>query len=37
VPQRLPLAPARRKAVTLAFARLGVTRLMSLEDPDFEG
>jgi hypothetical protein len=36
-PQRLPLAPARRKAVTLAFARLGAVRLMNLEDPDFEG
>ncbi len=36
-PERLPLAPARRKAVTLAFAQLAAGRLMRLDDPDFEG
>lgn len=30
-----PLAPARRKALTLAFARLAGERLMLLNDPDF--
>jgi hypothetical protein len=35
-PQRLALAPARRKAVTLAFAQLAAGRLMRLDDPDFE-
>jgi hypothetical protein len=35
-PERLKLAPARRKAVTLAFAQLAATRLMRLDDPDFE-
>ena len=34
-PARLTLAPQRRKAVTLAFARLVAARLMSLEDPGF--
>lgn len=36
-PARTPLAPARRKALTLAFAQLAASRLMRLEDPDFEG
>jgi hypothetical protein len=30
---RHPLAPARRKAVTIAFARLAAIRLQSLDDP----
>jgi hypothetical protein len=30
-----PLAPARRKALTLAFARAASERLMLLTDPDF--
>ncbi len=34
-PSRRPLAPARRRAVTLGFARLASQRLMSLEDPEF--
>jgi hypothetical protein len=34
-PQRAPMAPARRKAVILAFAQLAAGRLMYLEDPDF--
>jgi hypothetical protein len=32
-PPRAPLAPARRRAVTLAFARLASARLMALRDP----
>jgi hypothetical protein len=32
-PQRTPLAPARRRAMTLAFARLASARLMALRDP----
>jgi hypothetical protein len=32
-----PLAPARRKAVTLAFARAGAERAMRGMDPGFEG
>lgn len=35
-PERLAMAPARRKAVTLAFAQLAASRLMRMEDPDFE-
>lgn len=35
-PERFPMAPARRKAVTLAFARLVAGRLMGLEDPGFD-
>jgi hypothetical protein len=34
-PGRVALAPARRRAVTLAFARLAAQRLMQVEDPDF--
>ena len=34
-PLRSPLAPPRRKAVTLAFAQLVSARLMAIEDPDF--
>ena len=30
-----PLAPARRKAMTLLFARKSASRLLSLYDPDF--
>jgi hypothetical protein len=36
-PERRALAPARRKAVTLAFARAAASRLMLLDDPDFAG
>lgn len=36
-PPRRPLAPARRRAVTLGFARLAASRLMLLDDPGFEG
>ncbi len=36
-PIRRPLAPARRRALTLGFARLASARLMLLEDPAFEG
>lgn len=36
-PDRRPLAPARRRAVTLGFARLASQRLMAIEDPEFEG
>jgi hypothetical protein len=36
-PERRPLAAARRKAVTLAFARAAAERLMTLDDPDFAG
>jgi hypothetical protein len=32
-----PLAPARRKAVTLAFARAGAERALRGQDPGFEG
>lgn len=35
-PERIMMAPARRKAVTLAFAQLAATRLTRIEDPDFE-
>lgn len=35
-PERRALAPARRRTLTLGFARLASLRLMSLEDPDFE-
>jgi hypothetical protein len=35
-PERQPLAPARRKAVTLAFAQLVAGRLMTLDDPGFD-
>lgn len=35
-PERLKLAPARRKALVLAFAQLAASRLTRLEDPDFE-
>jgi hypothetical protein len=31
------LAPARRKAVTLAFARAGAERVLRGMDPGFEG
>jgi hypothetical protein len=36
-PVRAPLAPARRKAVTLAFARLAATRTLRSLDPHFFG
>lgn len=32
-----PLAPARRKAATLAFARTGAERAMRVSDPMFDG
>ncbi len=32
-PRRLPLSPARRRSLTLAFARLASGRLMALRDP----
>lgn len=32
-----PLAPARRKAATIAFARAGAERAMRAADPGFEG
>ncbi|MGL4437980.1 MAG: MmcB family DNA repair protein [Bosea sp. (in: a-proteobacteria)] len=35
-PPSIRLSPARRKAVTLAFAQLAASRLMRLDDPDFE-
>jgi hypothetical protein len=35
-PERRPLAAARRKALTLAFAQLVAGRLMAIEDPDFD-
>jgi hypothetical protein len=31
---RHPLAPARRKMLTIAFAKLAAGRLAALEDPD---
>lgn len=34
---RAPLPPARRKAVTLAFARLGAARALRANDPHFDG
>ena len=34
-PSLSPLAPSRRKALTLAFAQLVAARLMTIEDPDF--
>ena len=33
-PPRHPLAPARRKMLTIAFARLAAGRLASLDDPE---
>jgi hypothetical protein len=36
-PQAEILAPARRKALTLQFARLAASRLMATDDPEFEG
>ncbi|SIQ84550.1 MULTISPECIES: MmcB family DNA repair protein [unclassified Bosea (in: a-proteobacteria)] len=33
-PPRHPLAPARRKMLTIAFARLAAGRLAQIEDPD---
>ena len=33
-PPRHPLAPARRKMLTIAFAKLAAGRLAALEDPD---
>lgn len=36
-PAHTPLAPARRKAVTLGFARLGAARALRANDPQFEG
>ncbi len=35
-PPRLAMAGARRRAVTLAFARLAAWRLMAFDDPGFE-
>ncbi len=35
-PERVALAPARRKALTLSFAQLVAGRLMRLEDPGFD-
>jgi hypothetical protein len=35
-PERHPLAPARRRAVTLAFAQLVAGRMMALDDPGFD-
>ena len=36
-PQAAPLAPARRRALTLLLARLGAERRLRAEDPGFEG
>ncbi|MFN3592587.1 MAG: MmcB family DNA repair protein [Thermaurantiacus sp.] len=36
-PLPAPLAPARRRAMTLLLARLGAERLIRLRDPGFEG
>jgi hypothetical protein len=36
-PVSAPLAPARRRSVTLLLARLGAERLIRLSDPGFEG